>query len=234
MKQVVAIILLGSLPLLSAAQYQLGFKAGYDYYWFTNPDDGHYQATYDYNHSAPIVSLAFRTRGPGLVNFAAQMDYTFRSFTVNSSQGGLGGGTSFDYTFDLGNIYLQAQAQFTFGKKIRYYFYPGFYVGTLLHSSVAGTVHSWQMGYPPVNHTDTVSGPAGRYYTDSEFGICAGAGADFPIDRNLYLSGEINYSLNLWPIADAWGSEKVKMMNLCFQAGIFYQLESKKRKTTPQ
>lgn len=222
------------LSLAATAQYQLGFTAGYDYYWFTDPDDGHYQASYDYNHSAPVIGLAFRSRGESLLNIGTRLEYTFRSFSVNSSQGGLGGGTSYDYTFDLGNIYLEAQAQFTFGKKIRYYLYPGFYVGTLLHSSVSGTIHSWQYGYPPVNHTDTVSGSAEPYYADSEFGFCAGAGADFPLGRNWFLSGEISYSMNLWPLADAWGSEKVKMMNLCVEAGIFYQLQRKKSETIPQ
>ena len=73
MKKIAILFLLVSLPWTAGAQCQLGFKAGYDYYWFTSPEDGHYSASYDYNHSAPILGLSFRTNSINPVNIGIEI-----------------------------------------------------------------------------------------------------------------------------------------------------------------
>lgn len=223
-------ILLLFLPVLSLGQAQIGVKGGYIYYWFTNPEEGHYNSQYDYTHNAFSVAVTIRQRSLHTFNHGLEIEYTNRSFIVKSSWGGLGSGTDADLTYTIGNIYIHFQPQFTVGSKFKFFIYPGIYFGTLLHSSLNGTLRSWHMGDPFVYKTDTINGNAKGYYPGFEFGISPGVGIEFPVYNNLNFVFEYNFSMNILPIAGSWGSEKVKMLNMNFEIGLAYTFRRVKEK----
>jgi hypothetical protein len=227
MKKICTYILFLFLPILSIGQIQVGVKGGYIYYWFTQPDDGDYKYNYDYSHNAFSVAVSIRQRTTKTFNPGCEIEYTNRSFTVNSVMTGLGGGSSHDFHYTIGNIYIQVQPQFSFGSKVKFFFYPGIYFGTLLHSSLQGTESSWQMGNP--SSTDTIDGSAKGYYPGFEFGVVIGLGLEFPIYKNLSGVFENKCSMNVLPIAGSWGSDKTKMVNLYFEFGIAYNFSKTKR-----
>ncbi len=220
MKKWYIYILLLFLPLISLGQVQIGVKAGYIYYWFTQPDDGHYTYNYNYSHNAYSIAVSIRQRSLHTFNYGLEIEYTNRSFVINSDEPGLGGGGRVNYDYTIGNIYIQFQPQFTFGKKVKFFFYPGIYFGTLLHSSLYGTRYSWHMGDP--SKTDTINGNANGYYPNFEFGILMGVGIEVPIYKNLNIVFENNFNMNILPIANSWGSQKIKMLNLNFELGLAY------------
>jgi hypothetical protein len=230
MKKRYSYILLLFLPLISLGQVQIGVKAGYIYYWFTEPDDGHFTYNYNYSHNAYSIAFSLRQRSLHTFNHGFEIEYTNRSFAVNSNEPGLGSGGVVDYYYTIGNIYIRFQPQFTFGSKVKFFFYPGIYFGTLLHSSIHGTEYSWHMGYPP--KTDTIIGTAYGYYPNFEFGILLGVGIEIPVYKNLNIVYENNFSMNLLPVANAWGSEKIKMLNLNFELGLAYTLKRGKAKSS--
>ena len=230
MKKEYIYILLLFLPVFSLGQAQIGVKGGYIYYWFTEPDNDDYIYDYNYSHSAYSFAVSLKQRTPHSFNLGLEIEYTNRSFEVISQEMGLGGGENVDYSYSIGNIYIRFQPQFTFGKKVKFFVYPGIYFGTLLHSSLYGTRYSWNMAYP--TKIDTISGTAYGYYPNFEFGILLGVGIEVPIYKNLNIVYEKNFNMNLLPIANAWGSEKVKMLNLNFELGLAYSFTKKKAKSS--
>jgi hypothetical protein len=224
-KTLATYFLLIILPIISHGQNQIGIKGGYIFYWFTNPDDSHFTADYDYSHNAYSTAIIIRQRIPdSLLNIGLEIEYTQRSFSVKSSWGGLGGSSDANYSYTIGNLYLHFQPQFTFGTKLKYYFCPGFYIGTLLNSKLNGSLSYWQMGNPPTSGTKIVNGSARGYYPGFEFGVYPGFGFELPIDKNLNFLFDYRFTMNFLPMGGSWGSDKVKMLNMNFQIGASYNL----------
>jgi len=215
------------LPLLSLSQGQIGIKGGYIHYWFTVPEDG-IQYDYNYSHSAYSINISLKQRTSHTFNQGLEIVYTNRSFAVKSSDQSPGGSETVDYSYSIGNIYLQFRPQFSFGSRIKFFVYPGFYFGTLLNSSIQGTKSYWHIGE---TKTNTINGSANDYYPNFEFGILFGAGIEVPVYKNLSIVYENNFSLNLLPVANAWGSEKIKMLNLNFEIGLAYTFTRKTSKS---
>ena len=84
------------------------------------------------------------------------------------------------------------------------------------------------MWYPST--TDSISGTAKGYYPKFELGILLGVGLEVPIHKNLDLTFDNNFSMNLLPVAD-WGSEKTKVFNLNFEVGLAYTFRRDKAKS---
>jgi hypothetical protein len=225
MKIIATYFLLFFLPILSLGQTQIGIKGGYIYYWFTNPDDGRFTADYDYSHNAGLVAITVRQKIPqSILNLVLEIEYANRSFSLKSSWGGLGSGQNANYSYTIGNIYLHFQPQFTFGSKVKFFIYPGFYFGTLLNSKLTGSYSYWQMGNPPVAGTEKLNGTARGNYPTFEFGIYPGLGIEFPMYKKLNFTFEYNFNMNFLSIADSWGSDKVKMLNMNFEIGLAYTI----------
>jgi len=230
LKIIATYFLLIILPIISQGQTQIGFKGGYIYYWFTGTDKYSYPAEYDYSHNAWSVAVTVRQRIPETpLNLGLEVEYANRSFSLESSWGGLGGGNVAHYSYTIGNLYLHFQPQFKFGKKFKFYFYPGFYFGTLLNSKLNGTISYWDLGNPPEFGTEKLNGSAKGYYPDFEFGIYPGVGFEFPLYKNLNFLFEYSVTMNFLPIGSAWGSGEVKMLNMNFEIGVAYNLYRNKK-----
>jgi hypothetical protein len=229
MKYLFVLMLIFLSPLLMDGQTQLGGKAGYIFYGFTTPTDDHTTYDYCYSHNAFAFAASLKSRSESVFNIGGELVYKYRAFNVKSNTGGLGGGTSVDYHYSLGNIYLRILPEFSFKSNITFFVYPGIYFGTRLHSSVTGTKGSWSL--PNHSSTDTVSGSASGYYPNFEFGLIIGMGIEIPLGKDLCAVAESNCSMNILPIATAWGSGKIKMIDLSLELGIAYTFPGRKEKT---
>lgn len=230
MKFLTSYIVLIFFPIISFSQTQIGFKAGYIYYWFTKPEKGHFYADYDYSHNAYSVSVMVRQRIPkSFLNLGLEIEYANRSFSVKSGWGGLGSGRKANFSYTIGNLYLHIQPQFTFGKKFQFYFYPGIYFGTLINSNLTGSLSYWQMGNPSSSETEILNGSAVGYYPTFEFGIYPGIGFEFPLYKNLDFIFEYSFTMNFLPIGKSWGGYDVKMLNMNFEIGAVYNLYQNKK-----
>ena len=209
------------LPIISFGQVQMGFKGGYIYYWYTYPNDGNYEYVYDYSHNAFSVSVSLKQTSLQIFNLGYELEYTNRSFGVNSTMNGLGAGGNVYFNYTLGNLYLRIEPQFSFGTNVKFYFFPGVYFGTLLHSSLNGTKYSWTLGHT-TGTIDSINGTAKGYYPAFEFGLLIGLGIEFPLYKNLDCVFQHNFKMNILPIASSWGSSKIKMLNLNFEFGLVY------------
>jgi hypothetical protein len=217
-------LLLLLLPVFSFGQVQLGVKGGYIYYWFTEPEDG-FNYDYNYSHSDYSLAISLKQLTPHSFNLGFEVEYTNRAFQVSSIEMGMGSGKNVDYSYSIGNIYIRFQPQFSFGKKLKFFFYPGIYFGTLLHSTIYGSSYSWVANH---DTTVTINGNATGYYPNFEFGIIMGYGIEVPIYKNLNIVFDNNFSMNALPIGGSWGSEKIKMLNLNFELGFVYNFNKMK------
>jgi len=226
MKAVSAYMLILLLPLFSRGQDQVGIKAGYICYWFDRPDQEMYSCHYDFSHSACSVSLMLKQRADNTFIPGIELAYTNRSFTVRSGCGNSDQSQYWDYSYNLGNVYLKVQPRFITGDRVRFFFYPGFYIGALLHSSLHGTHSIWNGSV--LAKTETKNGNARGYYPDVEFGAIVGAGIDIPLNRHLSLVYENSFTMSMTPVAKAWGVETARMFGLNFELGIAYNFKMKK------
>lgn len=217
------------VPLVSSAQVQLGLKTGYTCYWLTSPQDNINSIRYDYSHNAYSIAFTVKGKVKKALDVCAELSYTGRSFGVTSTWEGQYLWYTYDYYYTLGNLYLQVQPQCTFGSKVKFYIYPGFYFSTLLNSSLDGT-REFQTYDPPLVDKDTINGSAFDYYQKLEFGICGGAGLDLPLNDHFGLVFDSNFTMNLNPIGRSWKSEKARMLSLRITAGITYTFSSRKVK----
>ena len=222
MKKFCTYVMLLFIPMISSGQIQVGIKGGYDYFRFTHTDESPYPVIYSYPDNSFLFAISVWQRSAHVFNLGIELQYVNRSFEVQSSWGGHGGGTDVVFNYQLGNLLLQIQPQFVLGSKFKFFIYPGIYFGTLLHSSLNGTTHSWQIGYPPISKTDRLNGSAKNYYPTLEFGISPGIGLEFPVYKNLNFVFEYNFNMNLTAIGRAWGADNAKMLNMGFEVGLAY------------
>jgi hypothetical protein len=209
---------------LSIAQLQIGIKGGYDYFLFIQSEESHFNTHYHYQNNGYLIGFTLKQVSSHKFNLGTEVNYTNRSFSVKSNSGGLGGYQSMNFNYTIGNMTIQFQPQFSFGTKVKFFFYPGIYFGALIHSSLKGTLYTYQMGYPVISKTDTINDNAKGYYPDFSFGILLGFGVEVPIKNNFRIIYENNITMNLVPVASGWDSDKDKMLNVNFEVGLAYTL----------
>lgn len=212
-----------TMPAFSVNKPEFSLKAGYHYFWFSQPDDGHFIASYHYPDNGWFIAGGVNLPTPGIFSMNCELQYLYREFSVQSAWGGLGGGSEAKYHYRLGNLFLKAEPRFNFGeKKVRFFCYPGLFIGILTNSSVEGTLYTWGMGTPFYSHTDNISGSARGYYPDFELGCLAGAGLDYKINENLRCTFSYDFRVNLFNVSGEWGSDRVKMFGMDFGLGVIY------------
>jgi hypothetical protein len=215
-------ILLIFLPLLSLGQWQLGGRAGTIVYSFTHPDEGGENAEYGYPGFPFSISVTARQNTAKTFNPGIELEYTNRSFSVSASEFGHVYSSHTNLSYTLGNLYLHFQPRFVFGKSVKFFFYPGFYFGTFLHSSVNGTINSSTGNYPPYSTTQSINGSAKGYYPQFEFGISPGAGLEVPFHNNFNLDIEYQFTWGLIPVGYGWGYDAVRMLGMNLKIGVAY------------
>jgi hypothetical protein len=167
-----------------------------------------------------IVSIEAKQSTNHLINLAISLDYVNQSFSVLSHWGGHGTNYMADGDFSAGSLYFEFKPQFTFGKKIRYYFYPGFIFGTVLHSLVDGTLKTSTLDTTGL--INEMSQNKSSYFPSINFGFILGMGVDIPLSSKVTLNVENNNNIVFG--GPSWGSNKSSLYNLNILCGFFYKL----------
>ncbi|MDP4281721.1 MAG: hypothetical protein Q8867_06170 [Bacteroidota bacterium] len=220
MKRGILVLLFFSLSYLGMAQILLGGKIGYGYFGIMNDNKMGDRADYSNCLDKIIFSIEAKQNTNHLINLGISFDYVNQSFNVSSYWGGPGATYKANADFSIGSLYFEFKPQFTFGKRIRYFFYPGFILGTLLHSNVNGTLFTNSMN--SIGVTSKLDQNGSSYFPYAAFGFVAGIGIDIPLTSRLTLNVENKNNLRFW--GPEWGSNKSSLYNLNVLCGIFYKL----------
>jgi len=81
------------------------------------------------------------------------------------------------------------------------------------------------------SHSDTINGSAKEYYPNFEMTVLVGFGIEVPFNNILRLAIDNNLSMNVLPIADAWGEENIKMFDINLAVGLAYTFNRKNSKS---
>lgn len=220
MKKGIFLLLFVTLSYEGSTQILLGGKIGYGYFGILNDNSMGDKAYYSNCLDRFIVSFEAKQSTNHLVNLAISLDYVNQSFSVLSFWGGPGTTYKADGDFSMGSLYFEFKPQFTFGEKIRYYFYPGFIFGTVLHSHVDGNLKTSTMDTTGV--INEMSQNKSSYFPSINFGFCLGMGMDIPLSPKLILTVENNNNILFG--GPSWGSNKSTLLNLNILCGLYYKL----------
>lgn len=214
-------ILLFLFPISIMSQIQVGVKGGYNYYFIFNNESGRDRAKYTEYNDSYIFSIVARQRTSHIINLGIEFEYLHQSFYVDATWGSVGSSEYAKLNFNLGRVNFQFQPQFVFGRKYKFFFYPGLFFGKIVNSSVDGTISHWESGQidPKV---DTVHGSANSFFPWIDVGVVAGVGLDIPLYKNFNFVFENAYSYSFTGLS--WGSNTSHFFNIKFEIGITYTL----------
>ena len=210
-------------PMLVMSQTEFGISAGYNTFTVIigqreTVDD----VTYTNLHDAYVLSFVAKQKTDKVFNLAIDVDYLHQSFMVDANSGGLGSSGADKLTFNVGRINIQVQPQFVYGKKLRFYWYPGFYFGRIVISSVSGESYFWN-NMTNVGSKFLVNGSAGHYIPMYDFGLVVGMGLDIPLHNELSLLVEYSNSYSI--SGTSWGGTATHFLNLNFKVGVAYTIK---------
>jgi hypothetical protein len=220
MKKGILTLLFVSLSCVGNTQILLGGKIGYGYFGILNDNSMGDKAFYSNCLDRIIISIEAKQCSNHLINLGISLDYINQSFDVLAHSGGHVNTYTADANFSIGSLYFEFKPQFTFGKKIRYFFYPGFIFGTLLHSNVKGTLTSNTMDTTLIISEMDRNGSS--YFPAFNFGFILGGGLDIKLSSKVILNLENNNNILFG--GPSWGSNKSSLYNLTILCGIFYKL----------
>jgi len=223
MKNLFTTVLFVFIVTASFCQLQLGIKTGYNWFTIFEKYNDDHPSTITYDRNSYLASIFLRQRTSRVFNLGLEIEYMQRNYSVLAGWGSEGSPGNATYTINSDYITFQFQPQFTFGKNLKFFVYPGIYFGALINSSITGTLH--QSG-----KTEILTGSATGYIPDIEFGALAGLGLDIPIYKGLNLSVENSYSCSLLPKINAnWGNSTFRFFQIRFGVGISYTFMNKKK-----
>ncbi|HET8685723.1 MAG TPA: hypothetical protein VFM18_03545 [Methanosarcina sp.] len=208
------------LSYYGSAQISLGVKTGYGYFTIINDNQMGDKAYYSHCRDNIILSIEAKQNTTHLLNLGVSLDYVNQSFNVSSQVGGHVTDYKADAKFTTGSLYFGFKPQFTFGKQVRYFFYPGFIFGTVLHSYADGIVTTNSMDTTGV--TSEINHEGSSYFAPVNFGFLVGMGMDVPLSSRLTLN--IENTNNILSGGPSWGSNKSMLVNLNIFCGLFYRL----------
>jgi hypothetical protein len=217
------LVLLLLLALPAPGQIQLGLKGGYFFYSLTG--QGNSESTkYSLSPDSYLISVAAYQRSSSVFNLGLELEYLTRQFDVAFHNYSPGGGVSGNYRFRLDQLNCQIKPQFVFGKKVKFFIYPGFIFGYFLNTEMDGSRSSYS---GPSMHDTIVSGSANEIFHSLDFGLMVGAGIEIPVHDRLFIVFENNYSFSI--ATGSFSSEGNNLfLNMKFEAGIAYTFRSKK------
>ena len=221
-----------AIVLISSAAYcqiQIGIKAGYSWLKILQADNDYHPATISYDRNSFPFSIFLCQRSPHLINFQLEVEYMNRSYSLYEYWGGLGSRGEANYKIIANYLSILVDPHFVFGKKVKYYIFPGIYIGIPVYSSANGTGHEPGQPYPHINYF-TISGNALEYIQDLELGALAGVGIDIPVTQELKITLQYIFSISLIPLESKWGENSFRFMQNKIEVGIAYQFNLKKKK----
>jgi hypothetical protein len=226
------VLLVFTIVLISSAAYcqmQAGIKAGYSWFKILQTDKDYHPATISYDNNSFPISAFFCQRSPHLINFHLEIEYMKRSYSVHEYWGGLGSRGEANYKIIANYLSILVDPQFVFGKNVKYYIFPGIYIGIPVYSSADGTGYEPGHPYPNTNYF-TISGNALEYIQDVELGALAGVGIDIPVYQELKITLQYIFSISLIPLESKWQENSFRFMQNKIELGIAYQFNCKKKK----
>jgi hypothetical protein len=171
------------------AQDQLGVRIGYNWFTLHTEDAAYHKVTFTYHNNSIPVSVYFCQRSH-LINFYAELGMVNRNFTTDelwqSNVSIIGFTDQASYRISSLWLNLTLAPQFVFGKKIRYFFYPGLYAGILAYSSIDGFTAHYVSDQG--SKTEMLTGSAKDWLSPYEVGGLFGFGIDIPVGKNLFIT----------------------------------------------
>ena len=226
MKNSYLCILIFLFPMLVMSQTEFGISVGYNTFVVHEGQNGSLDdVNYTNLNDNYVLSFVAKQTSEHVFNLAIDIDYLHQSFKVAAGSDSPGSSESDNLKFNVGRINVLIQPQFVYGKRLRFYWYPGFYFGTIVNSSVSGLTYSWQMNQP-VETKNSVSGSAGQFIPMYDFGLVAGMGLDIPLSKDLSLFVENSNSYSIYGIS--WGDVNTHFLNLNVKVGVAYTIKSLK------
>jgi len=222
--KIVIFLFLFLITNVTLAQIQTGIKGGMA---LLKCSDNTIQgpSEYSYPHPSWFISFMVRDRHPGFFNMGGELEYFNRFFHVKSYDGGVSGMTTYDFDISSSYLRLNLQPQFTFGSKVRFFFYPGVYGGYMIHSKINGkyfyngSLPSWEK---------EVDGSASDYMTSWELGCKIGLGIDIRLYKGLNMIIENSETFPVIPAKPKFGSvNDYYVIEFCFGVGLAYTIPSR-------
>lgn len=225
------VLLIFTFVLISSATYsqmEVGIKAGYSCLKILQDDNDYHPSTISYDRNSFPVSIFLSQRSHHLINFHLEIEYMKRSYSLYEFWGGLGSGGEANYKIIANYLSLIVDPQFVFGKKVKFFIFPGIYIGIPVYSSANGTA-TYPISPYPHNTTSIISGNAQGYIQSVELGALAGFGIDIPIYQELKITTQYIFSISIIPLKSKWGENSYRFMQNKIEVGIAYQINFKKK-----
>jgi hypothetical protein len=203
---------------------QAGIKAGYSWLKILQADNDYHPSTITYDRNSFPVSIFLSQRSHHLINFHLEIEYIKRSYSLYEYWGGLGSPGEANYKIIANYQSIIVAPQFVFGKKFKYFIFPGIYVGTPVCSSANGIAS--EPHYPDYA-TYPISGNAKGYIQDVELGALAGVGIDIPVYQAFKITIQYIFSISLISKDSKWGENSYRFMENKIEVGIAYQFNWK-------
>lgn len=206
------------------SQAEFGISTGYNTFAVIQGQSGTSDmANYTNLHESYFLSFVAKQKTKHVFNLAIDIDYLHQSYKVDANSDSPGSSESDKLKFNVGRINIQVQPQFVHGKKLKFYWYPGFYFGRIVTSSVSGSTY-WNTFQGGGGSNNSVSGSACHYIPMYDFGLVAGMGLDIPLHNELSLLVEYSNSYSIS------GDYQGHFVNLNVKVGVAYTIKSSKQK----
>lgn len=225
MKKIFFILLiLDTLPLHSYCQCQFGIKGGYNYYQIfdnTVSDPTLNDHSFDPDRNSYLFGISFKGNVKNQPAMAYELAYRSYSFGIHTTYNGLGNGSSIDFHYNIGYLFLTLSEEFAFGSKYKFYIKPGIYYNRLIYSTITGIRTRYAWSGNPIS--DTIKGESDEGLCKDGFGIKAGIGLEIPMSKHLNIFFDNTYSLQLGTKSSLWGETSASFFNASFEIGVSYK-----------
>ena len=226
MKKMGLIIVLAFFSISAFSQLQLGIKSGYNWFRISESDQVSHPSQFTYPDPSIPLSI-FLCQRKHLLNIGLEIQYLSRNYNGLEDWGGLGSHGYAHYTIHSSWIHLLFEPQFTFGRKLKIFIFPGVYLGIPLYSSING--YTTESGFWQSEVTHYLAGSAIGNIQNVEYGFLAGAGVEYPLVKSLVLSLQYIFNRSI-----TWKQGKYSDNNFWYvenkvEIGVAWQFDGKKK-----
>jgi hypothetical protein len=211
-------------------QIQTGLKGGYTLLSCADWND-YGTNTYTTPQPSYFFSVFERQRKPKIFNLGVELEYSHSFLHVNTKIGHDINSESYTLeNFDLSADFLKIifQPQFTFGTRVKFFIYPGVFLGFNIQTRIKGYLAYYQ--YDSLRYYSYTDGPVHGHLSDYETGFLLGAGTDIPLYHELTMVLEFMQTMTFPSIHNSWGyGTGIILFETRFSVGIAYNIPAKKK-----